>query len=106
MSVQGAYYNWEWGYGGDNGGFGSLQLNFSPSDALAVVSLSNATGDGWCSAGFAQYTNTNSDQPYDLSWGLFGYPPMVRDTSMTSVTAGLSLGPNQTGVMTVLVWYL
>ena len=110
MPVQGAYYNWEWGYGADSGGSGSLQLNFPPSDALAVVSLSTADGDGLCGSGFAQYRSRNPDgsyQDHNFSWTTdLGFPPMARDTNMTSVTAELSLGAHQLGVMTVLVWYL
>jgi len=54
VPVQGAYWNWEWGHAGDSGGDGSLQINFSPANALAVTSLATADGDGLCCTGFTQ----------------------------------------------------
>lgn len=110
MPVQGAYYNWTWAYRRDSGGSASLQLNYRPSNALAVVSLSTADGGGLCSAGITQYRSRKtdgSDEDHNFGWTTeFGFPPMARDRSMTSVTAELSLGAHQQGVMTVLVWYL
>jgi hypothetical protein len=110
VPIQGAYYDWEYGYGGDSGGQGSLQINFPPSNALALTSLSTADGDGLCGTGFAQYRSRNpdgSDTDHNFSWTTdFGFPPMARDANMTSVTAELVLGANQQGVMTLLVWFL
>ncbi len=109
MPVQGAFYRWEWGYGADTGGVGSVQINFSPSNALALVSLSTADGDGACSAGISQYRTRQpdgSDQDHNFGWTTdYGLPPLVRDLNVTSVTAELTLGAHQQGVMTVIVWY-
>ena len=111
MPVQGAHYNWKWGIGHDTGGSGSLQINFRPSDALALVSLSMASGEGLCHAGITQYRSrpvpSGPEQDHNFGWSAgFGFPPVARDTTMTSVTARLTLGAHQQGVMTLVVWYL
>jgi hypothetical protein len=111
MPVQGAYYNWTWGIGHDTGGSGSLQINFRPSDALALVSLSMADGDGLCHTGIRQYRTrsvpTGPDQDHNFTWTHgFGLPPVARDPIMTSVTAQLTLGARQQGVMTLVVWFI
>lgn len=97
MPVQGAFYKWMWGVGHDSGGSGSVQINFPPKDALALVSLSHASGSGLCAAGIAQYrTRGNAggpDQDHNFAWDPnLGFPPLARDTNMTSVSASLSLG--------------
>jgi hypothetical protein len=110
MPVQGAYYRWEWGYGGDDGGSGSVQVNFRPSNALALVALSAASGEGLCSGGITQYRTRDangSDQDHNLPWSINfgGFPPLARDPNMTSVTAELDLGAHQSGAMTLVVWF-
>lgn len=109
MPVQGCYYKWMWGVGRDTGGSGSLQINFRPSDALALVSLSMADGSGLCNAGINQYRTrpaVGPDQDHNFAWNPnFGFPPLARDPVMTSVTAQLTLGPHQQGVMTLVVWF-
>jgi len=109
MPVQGAHYKWMWGIGWDTGGTGSIQINFRPTDALALVSLSTASGEGMCTAGISEYrtrnVSTGVDEPHVTGDPKYGWPPLARDPNMTSVTATLMLGARQIGVMTLIVWF-
>ena len=109
MAIQGVYHRYEWGWTNDSdGGSGTVQINFPPSNAMAVTSLSAALGDGYCAGGIRQYRTRNddgSDQDHNLDWvGGVALPPMVLDQNMTSVTGELDLGMDQAGIMNLLVW--
>ena len=111
MAVSGMNYNWGWAYGGDDGYSVSLQYNFARSYAVAQVSLSGASGDGFCSGGITQYRKRpvagGPDQDVNFNWNPnFGYPATVDDPHMTSASASLEVGGNgQAGVMTLNVWF-
>src|SRR5262245_24484418 len=109
MPIQNMSWSWSSVFGGDSGSSTSMQVNFGPTLAVAQASLSGANGDGLCMGGVTQYrTRTQPDGPdqdHDFGWdSQFGYPPIVFDPIMTSVSAQLEVGGSQDGVMTLTVW--
>jgi len=112
MPVQNMAWSWNWATGGE--GFddttASMQVNFAPTMAVAKTTLSGTNAIGLCMGGITQYrtrTQPNGpDQHHNFGWDPnFGYPPMVYDPNMTSVSAELHVrGNRQVGVMTLMVW--
>lgn len=103
---------WQWGWVDDNSATTSFEVNFAPTEAVALCSLSQVTGSyafGTKSAGgITQYralTQPNgNEQDYNFSVS-DGYwlPPMAYDKLMTSVSAQLFSGePGAT--MTLMIW--
>jgi hypothetical protein len=106
MAVQNMAWNGGWAVSSSV----SFQVNFAPTQAVALCSLSQADGDGLCAGGITQYvTRTQPDGPdqdhdFSISAGSYWLPPLAYDPLMTSVSAELDVGDNQQGTMTLLVW--
>lgn len=103
---------WQWGWTTDDSATVSLEVNFAPTEAVALCSLSAVVGSSSfgtaCSGGITQYrTLTQPDgaeQDHDFSASdVYGFPPMVYDTQITSVSAELLSGQQGT-VMTLMIW--
>jgi hypothetical protein len=100
-------WNWMWAVGQYSQ---SAQVNFSPTMAVVLCSLSQADGDGLCAGGITQYrTRTQPDGPdqdhnFSKSGLTYWLPPVAYDPLMTGVTAELDVGENQQGTMSVMVW--
>jgi hypothetical protein len=109
MTVQNMAWQWGWGV---NAHTTSLQVNFGPTQAAALCSLSQADGGGLCAGGITQYrSRTQPDRPdqdhnFGVSGGTYWLPPMAYDPLMTSVSAELDTGDGQQGTMTLMVWLL
>lgn len=88
----------------------TVQINFAPTQAVVLCSLSQADGDGLCACGITQYrTRTtpggpDQDHNFGISGGSYWLPPNAFDRLMTSVTAELDTGEDQQGTMTCMVW--
>jgi hypothetical protein len=101
MPVQNMAWNWIGGYGGDDGGSASIQVNFAPAMAVAQCSLSIADGDALVAGGITQYvTRTepagpDQDHNFSIVGDTYWLPPMAYDPLMTSVTAELDLAINK-----------
>jgi hypothetical protein len=106
MSVQNMAWNWAWAFNSSQ----SLQVNFGPTQAVALCSLSQADGGGLVAGGITQYrtrsqaNGPDQDHDFSISGETYWLPPMAYDPIMTSVTAELDTGQDQQGTMTLMVW--
>ena len=106
MPVQNMAWQWGWAVGNST----SLQVNFGPTQAVALCSLSQADGDGLCAGGITQYrsrttpSGPDQDHNFSVTGTTYWLPPMAFDPLMTSVSAELDTGQNQQGTMTLMVW--
>ena len=106
MPVQNMAWQWGWAVSSSV----SLEVNFAPTMAVALCSLSQADGGGLCAGGITQYrARTQPDGPdqdhnFSISGGTYWLPPMAYDNLMTSVSAELDVGQNQQGTMTLMIW--
>ena len=100
-------YAWHWG-GGGIGGVINLQVNFAPQPAMAQTSLSSVSGPGLCFGGIESYRTrpdpAGPEQTTQYQWDpTFGFPPVVFDNALSSVSASLTLGGRQYGCLTLMV---
>jgi len=112
MPVQSIFFNAVWVFGGNNGLDGTVTISFSPSPAVAQTSLSSIMSTGALVGGIHQYTTPNPDPtlpdlPTIFSYNPdYGLPPIVYDPNMTSVTAELGVGGDNTQAVLTLTVYL
>jgi hypothetical protein len=87
MAVQ----NMAWQWGGVNAHTTSLQVNFGPTQAAALCSLSQAGGGGPCAGGITQYrSRTQPDGPdqdhnFGVSGATYWLPPKSKPRLTTNV---------------------